>query len=103
MDIREFYKSNQSKIDDTSNNQSAQNTNDYTTSSNDFSAYEDTINRYKNLSEDDLYSELLNQANNLKSQGKLNIDMLNQISNTLTPMLNDEQKQMLGNIINRLK
>lgn len=103
MDIREFYRSNQSKSNNTYNNQSTQNTDDYVNKSKDFSEYQDTINKYKDLSQEDLYSELLNQANDLKSQGKLNMDMLNQISSTLKPMLNDEQKQMLNNIIDRLK
>ncbi len=103
MDIREFYRSNQSKTNTTYNNQSTQNTNDYTSKSSDFSAYQDTINKYKDLSQEDLYSELLSQASDLKSQGKLNMDMLNQISTTLGPMLNDEQKQMLSNIIERIK
>lgn len=103
MDIREFYRFNQSKNNNTYNNQSTQNTDDYVNKSKDFSEYQDTINKYKDLSQEDLYSELLNQANDLKSQGKLNMDMLNQISSTLKPMLNDEQKQMLNNIIDRLK
>ena len=103
MDIREFYRSSQTKTNNTFNNQSTQNTNDYTSKPNDFSAYQDTINKYKDLSQEDLYTELLSQASDLKSQGKLNTDMLNQISTTLNPMLNDEQKQMLNSIIERLK
>lgn len=102
MDIREFYRSNQTK-NNAYNNQSTQNTNDYASKTKDFSAYQDTINKYKDLSQEDLYSELISQASDLKSQGKLNMDMLNQISTTLNPMLNDEQKQMLNNIIERLK
>ena len=103
MDIREFYRSNQTQNNQTYNNQSTQNTNDYASKANDFSAYQDTINKYKNLSQEDLYSELMSQASDLKSQGKLNMDMLNQISSTLDPMLNDDQKQMLNNIIEQLK
>ena len=103
MDIREFYRSNKGQNKQTYNNQSTQNTNDYTTKASDFSEYQDTIDKYKNLSQEDLYSELITQADSLKSQGKLNMDMLNQISSTLKPMLNDEQKQMLNNIIERLK
>ena len=103
MDIREFYRSNQTKSNAMHNNQSAQNTNDYANKPNDFSAYQDTINKYKDFSQEDLYSELISQASDLKSQGKLNMSMLNQISTTLNPMLNDEQKQMLNSIIERLK
>lgn len=112
MDIREFYKStqnNQTQNNDFSNNF---NSNRYSSNNNqgnsphsqkDFSEYTDTINKYKDLSQQELYSELLNQASNLKSQGKLNNEMLSSISSTLGPMLNDEQKQLLSNIIKRLK
>ena len=107
MDIREFYRSNQSNNQNLNNNFNQDN--DYTykntteTKNKDFSDYQDTINKYKDLSQDELMGELLSQATDLKSQGKLNMDMLNQISSTLNPMLNDEQKQLLTNIINKLK
>ena len=100
MDIREFYRSNHQS---SSANQAPNNANQNTNSSKDFSDYQDTINKYKDLNQDQLMSELLSQATDLKSQGKLNMDMLNQLSSTLNPMLNDEQKQLLNNIINKLK
>jgi len=103
MDIREFYKSNQSSNQSSNFNQNPNSTNNDTTSGKDFSEYQNTINKYKDLSQDQLMSELLNQATGLKSQGKLNMDMLSQISSTLNPMLNDDQKQLLNNIINKLK
>ena len=92
MDIREFYKQSQQKQN--------KNTGEFTAQSNknntkqDFSQYQETIDKYKNLSQEDLYSELLSQASDLKSQGKLDTNMLNTLSNTLYPMLNDEQKQI---------
>ena len=102
MDIREFYKrtqenqtQNTSKFNEQSNNQNSSNQ--------DFSEYQDTINKYKDLSQEDLYSELISQASDLKAKGKLDTSMLEQLSSTLNPMLNDEQKQMLNNIINRIK
>ena len=109
MDIREFYRSNQKSTDQNNNNFNNsfnQNTNgkDYqNNSAQDFSQYQDTINKYKDLSQEDLYSELLSQATDLKAQGKLDTSMLEQISTTLTPMLNDEQKQLLNNIMNKIK
>ncbi|MBQ3502723.1 MAG: hypothetical protein IJA72_03560, partial [Clostridia bacterium] len=59
--------------------------------------------KYKNLSQQELYKELFNQADQLKSEGKLDQNMLNTLSNTLSPMLNDEQRELLNNLINRIK
>ncbi len=104
MDIREFYRStqdNQNKNTNNYNNSSSRQEN--TNSKQDFSQYQDTINKYKDLSQEDLYNELFTQASNLKAEGKLNTQMLEQISTTLSPMLNDEQKQLLNNLINRIK
>ena len=107
MDIRDFYKSNQNKSDSNQTNPSQSNSN-YNEFSNkqstkDFSEYQDTINKYKDLSQSELYNELLNQASNLKSQGKLDNNTLNTISNTLSPMLNDEQKQLLNDLLEKIK
>ena len=106
MDIREFYRSNQKNIDKTQNNFN-QNAKDDKNSSphknQDFSEYQDTIDKYKNLSQQDLYKELFSQANDLKSQGKLDYNMLNSLSSTLGPMLNDEQRELLNNLIERIK
>lgn len=93
MDIRDFYKSTQEK---------EQNFNSNSTNSN-FNEYTDTINRYKDMSQQDLYNELLSQASNLKAEGKLDPASLEKLSSTLAPMLNDEQQQLLSNIIERLK
>ena len=101
MDIRQFYKSTKDNQNSYSSQSSQQHSNN--TNKQDFSEYEDTINKYKNLSQDELYSELFSQASNLKAQGKLDTNMLENLSTTLAPMLNDEQKQLLNNIMNRLK
>lgn len=100
MDIREFYKSQQQNHQ----SNSSQNFNTGTSHNNkNFSEYEDIINKYKDLPQSELMSELINQASSLKQQGKLNNDTLAQIASTLGPMLNNEQKQLLNNIIERLK
>ena len=96
MDIKEFYKSQQNN-----SNNNYQNTND--TSNQNFSEYQDVIDKYKNLSQQDLYKELFNQASELKSQGKLDQNMLNTLSSTLAPMLNDEQRELLSNLLDRIK
>lgn len=103
MDIRDFYKSNQNNFNNETNYSNDSNESHTNNSNKDFSEYEDTINKYKNLSQNELYTELFNQANQLKSQGKLDENTLNTISNTLLPMLNDEQKQLLNGIIEKLK
>ena len=97
MDIRDFYKSTQ----DNQNKNTSGNSN--TASNKDFSQYQDTINKYKDLSQNELFAELFNQANNLKAQGKLDNTTLNTLATTLAPMLNAEQKQVLNNIIEKLK
>lgn len=106
MDIKEFYRSNQQNHDQNQNNLN-QNTNDKThpnkTSNQDFSGYQDTIDKYKNLSQQELYKELFTQASELKSQGKLDPSMLNTLSATLAPMLNPEQEELLNSLIDRLK
>ena len=103
MDIREFYKSTQEKQNQSTNSNSSSNHSASGNSNQDFSEYQDTINKYKNLSQNQLYDELLKQAGDLKSQGKLDSNMLNQLSTTLQPMLNDEQKQLLSNILQKLQ
>jgi len=110
MDIRDFYKSNQNNFDNNSNINNSnfnQNTSrdagNNSNKSQDFSGYQETIDKYKNLSQQDLYKELFNQASDLKAQGKLDENMLNTLSSTLGPMLNDEQKELLNNLINRIK
>jgi hypothetical protein len=109
MDIKEFYRSNQKSNDHNQNNfnasfnQSTSNKNYQNTSNQDFSEYQDTINKYKDLSQQDLYKELFSQASDLKAQGKLDQNMLNTLSSTLGPMLNDEQRNLLNNLIDRIK
>lgn len=95
MDIRDFYKSTQE------NKEKSTHTNE--TNQTNFDEYTEAINKYKNLSQQDLYDELLSQASNLKAEGKLDSTSLEKLSSTLAPMLNDEQQQLLSNIIERLK
>lgn len=63
------------------------------------SEYQDLIDKYKNMGNDELMSNLLNEASKLKQQGKLDSNQLNNLSSTLTPFLNNEQKDMLANLI----
>lgn len=63
------------------------------------SEYQNLIDKYKNMGNDELMSNLLSEANKLKQQGKLDSDQLNNLSSTLSPFLNNEQKDMLANLI----
>lgn len=64
------------------------------------SKYEDIINKYKNMNQNDLMSNLLTEAMKLKKEGKLDANSLSNLKSTLSPFLNTEQKEMLNNLIN---
>ena len=102
MDIKEFYRSNQQNQNNINQN-TIENTNQTKSKNQDFSKYQDTIDKYKNLSQQELYKELFTQASELKSQGKLDPNMLNTLSATLAPMLNPEQEELLNSLIDRIK
>lgn len=63
------------------------------------SEYQDLIDKYKNMGNDELMSNLLSEASKLKQQGKLDSNQLSNLSSTLSPFLNSEQKDMLANLI----
>lgn len=64
--------------------------------------YEQTINKYKDLSQQELMTELLRQTQAMKSQGKWDEHNMQKMTDTLMPYLNDEQKNMLHNIMDTL-
>ena len=64
--------------------------------------YDDIINKYKNMNQGDLMSNLLTEAMKLKKEGKLDANSLNSLRSTLSPFLNAEQKEMLNNLINKI-
>ena len=47
----------------------------------------------------ELMQNLFQEASKLKKQGKLDNEQLNNLSSTLSPFLNDNQKDMLANLI----
>ena len=61
------------------------------------------LKKYQNMSQSDLMSELIKEASRMKQNGSLNSDSLNVLKNTLAPMLNEQQKSMLNNILNQIK
>lgn len=61
--------------------------------------YENILNKYKNMPQTDLMSNLFSEAAKLKNEGKLNSEALNNLKSTLSPFLNAEQKEMLNSIV----
>ena len=99
MDIKEFYKNQQKSNESTKENEKIK----QQVGEENFSKYTDTINQYKNLSQDELMSRLMSEATRLKQNGSLNEQSLNSLKSTLSPMLNDDQRRMLDNLINMIK
>ena len=66
------------------------------------SQYEDIINKYKNMNQNDLMSNLFNEASKLKKEGKLDSNSLSSLKSTLAPFLNSEQLEMLNNLVNAI-
>lgn len=64
---------------------------------------QESLNRYQNLSQDELMTELFKEAGRLKQNGSLNENSLNMLQNTLAPMLNNEQNKQLKDILNKIR
>lgn len=63
------------------------------------SQYENLINKYKDMNQNELMSNLFSEAAKLKQQGKLDSASLNNMKNTLYPFLNTQQKEMLDSLV----
>lgn len=64
---------------------------------------EDYMNKYSNLSQEELMKEFLKVSNEKKRNGGFSASEINNIKSTLAPFLNDEQKLNLDNLINMVK
>lgn len=64
--------------------------------------YEEIINKYKNMNQQDLMASLFSEASKLKQQGKLDENSLNSLKGMLSPYLDSNQKEMLNSLINAL-
>ena len=60
------------------------------------------INRYSGFSEDMLIKELLNETGRQKAEGSFDADALEQGVNAIAPMLNEEQRRRLYDIVGML-
>ncbi|MBR4998812.1 MAG: hypothetical protein IKY10_02920 [Clostridia bacterium] len=92
-DFKDFIKENQNK----NSNEKILNENKQDTSK-----YEDILNKYKNMNQSDLMSNLFFEANKLKKEGKLDANTLEGLKSTLSPFLNLDQQEMLKNLINAI-
>ncbi|MBR6779207.1 MAG: hypothetical protein IKM43_03590 [Clostridia bacterium] len=83
-DFRSFAKENEKVVKD---NQTKAN------------EYQDILNKYKNMDNNELMSNLFSEATKLKKEGKLNSESLDTLKSTLSPFLNSEQQDMLSNLV----
>jgi len=70
---------------------------------NDKNKVENYMNRYSNLSQDELMKEFLRVSQEKKKNGGFSSSEINNIKETLAPFLSEEQKQNLNNLINMVK
>lgn len=64
---------------------------------------EDTVNSRKGKSQEELMSEIIDNAAKQRKEGKLNDADLDNFYNSVAPMLNKEQLARLKNIMKMLK
>lgn len=64
--------------------------------------YEYILNKYKDMNQEDLMSNLLKEASKLKKEGKLDNNSLSALKSTLSPFLDSNQQEMLNSLINTL-
>ena len=66
------------------------------------SEYQDILNKYKNMNQNDLMANLFSEASKLKKEGKLDSGTLNNLKSTLAPFLNSDQQEMLNNLVDAI-
>lgn len=65
--------------------------------------YEELIHKYSKLSNEELMREFLNLTAKEKGEGKLKESELEGIKNTLSPYLDDTQKNNLDSLLNMVR
>lgn len=68
----------------------------------DYEKLQQTFNKYQSMPQDQIVQEFLSMAKQQKSSGQLNKQNLDQISNTLSPFLNNQQKEFLDTLIHKI-
>lgn len=61
--------------------------------------YDELVNKYKNKSNSELYEELIKVASREKAKGNLSKEKLDNIYNTVSPMMNETEKENLKKLI----
>lgn len=61
--------------------------------------YDGLVNKYKNKSKNELFTELLSVAKEQKAKGNLSKEHLHNIYATLSPMLNEKEQENLKNLL----
>ena len=64
---------------------------------------QDSMNRYANLSQQELMEELIRQTNQNKNDGSLSQEKIEQMYQTIYNILPPENRQNLDNIFNKLR
>ena len=64
---------------------------------------QDSMNRYANLSQQELMEELIRQTNEKKKDGSLSQEKIEQMYQTIYHILPPENRQNLDNIFNKLR
>lgn len=62
----------------------------------------DTYNKYKDLNQNDLMNEFLKVSREQKRNGSLNENNMQNLIKQLSPFLNDEQKEKLKDLLNKI-
>lgn len=64
--------------------------------------YQEILNKYKNMDQTNLMSNLFSEASKLKKEGKLDATTLTNLKSTLSPFLNSDQQEMLNSLVNAI-
>ena len=59
--------------------------------------------KYQNMNQTELINELLKESNIQKQKGNLDEKKLDEIKNSLSPLMDEEQKNRLNELINMLR
>ncbi len=68
----------------------------------DYEKLQQTFNKYQSMPQDQIVQEFLSMAKQQKNSGQLNKQNLDQISSTLSPFLNNQQKEFLDTLIHKI-
>lgn len=105
MDFNDYCKS--TKFDSASKTANAKFQNDVKTQNStgqiDEQNIRQTLNKYQGMSQSDLMQELIKETNKQKQNGKLNDQKLAELGSQLKPMLDDNQKTKLDEILKMLR